>query len=153
MSNRSINALVAALALVLAAGLLSLPQAGASELRLPEGAPDEGREAFLELRCIHCHSVQGVDLKHPELGKRLDLPLATSERFVRTYADLFTAITNPRHVVRKQYGALLQGAEGSEAEPFMLDLTRTMTVRQLVDLVAFLDSSYAASVPGYTTRP
>jgi len=154
MSNRSTDApLAAALTLVLAAGLCFLPRAAAGDLRLPPGFADAGREAFVELRCIHCHSVRGEDLKHEELGSRINLPLASSERFVRTYADLFAAITNPRHVVREQYGALLRGPEGSEAEPFMTDLTGTMTVRQLLDLVAFLDARYTASVPGYTTQP
>jgi hypothetical protein len=152
MSNRSTDFLRACAWAVAALGFLAGP-AAAEEIRLPQGSPDAGREAFVELRCIQCHSVQGVDLKHAELGSRINLQLASAERFVRTYADLFTAISNPRHVVRQQYGALLRGPEGSEAEPFMQDLTRTMTVRQLIDLVAFLDERYAASVPGYSTRP
>jgi hypothetical protein len=34
----------------------------------------------------------------------------------------------------------------------MLDLTTTMTVRQLIDLLAFLDERYATNQTGYTPR-
>ncbi len=126
----------------------------AGDIRLPAGSPAAGLESFVELSCIQCHSVKGTAIDHPDTGKRINLPLAAGERFVRTYADLFTAITNPRHVIRQQYAQLLSGSpEGAAVEPFMLDLTETMTVRQLIDIVAFLDERYAANVAGYTSQP
>jgi hypothetical protein len=126
--------------------------ATADELRLPTGSAEDGLKAFVDLRCVHCHAVKGAAIKDPELGKRLDLALAQEQRFVRTYPDLITAITNPRHVMQKQYSQLLDPAQRAETEPFMLDLTREMTVRQLIDIVSFLDQRYAAGLAGYVPR-
>jgi hypothetical protein len=123
------------------------------EPRLPAGDAGAGLKAFIDLRCIHCHTVQGTPIDHLELGQRLDLKLAVSEpRFVKDYQDLLTAITNPRHVIQERYRQLLSPDRQAEAEPFMLDLTARMTVRQLIDLLAFLDERYAAGQSGYAPR-
>jgi len=148
MSKRPINPFLPAAALF--AILLTI--AGADELRLPVGDPDQGLKALVNLRCIHCHTIKNTPIQDGELGKRLDLTLGAELRFVRSYPDLITAITNPRHVVQKQYSQLLDPAQQAEAEPFMLDLTTTMTVRQLIDLVSFLDQIYAANLPTYKAR-
>jgi hypothetical protein len=139
------------LAVLCAIGILhAVP---AEELRLPLGDAAAGRQAFIDLRCIHCHAVEATVIDHLELGKRLDLKLAgPNPRFVKSYPDLLTAITNPRHVIQEQYRQLLAPAQRAEVEPFMLDLTRTMTVRQLIDVSAFLDERYAANQPNYIPR-
>ncbi len=133
--------------------VFSLCATSAEELRLPLGDAEAGRQAFVDLRCIHCHAVEGAAIDHIELGSRLDLKLAVAKpRFVRSSNGLLTAITNPRHVVQEQYRQLLDPAQTAEAEPFMLDLTRSMTVRQLIDLLTFLDERYAANQPDYVPR-
>lgn len=140
--------------LLITACVASLLQTNfAEDLRLPQGDAEAGLKAFVDLRCIHCHAVQGAAIDHLELGKRLDLKLAVpTPRFVKSYNGLITAITNPRHVVQEQYRQLLDPTQRAEAEPFMLDLTTAMTVRQLIDLLAFLDERYATNQTGYTPR-
>ena len=148
MSQRIIKTLAW---MTLLAGLSFAPTF-AEELRLPAGSPEEGLRAFVALRCVHCHRVTGAPIQDPELAKRLDLTLGAEARFVRSYPDLITAITNPRHVIQKQYSQLLDPTQQVETEPFMLDLSREMTVRQLIDIVSFLDQRYAADLPSYTPR-
>ena len=115
--------------------------------RFRGGDAGQGKEAFARLNCIQCHTVSGVEVPKPEGKRRFDLKLAEESRFVKRYEDIVLAITNPRHVVSERYRAILTDAEArGEIEPFMADLTNDMSVRQLMDMVAFLDEVYAKAL-------
>jgi len=130
-------------------GLLAAETPGKG-FRFPGGDAETGRETFVSLNCIQCHTVSGVDLPEPKTPRRIELALAAEKRFAGRYEDLVIAITNPRHVVTEQYRAILSKAEASGGiEPLMPDLTKDMSARQLMDLVAFLDGAYQRGVPGY----
>lgn len=154
MKIRSI-APVASLALFI---VLGSPNSGRSEepgnrnpgFRFPSGEAEAGQEAFVRLNCTRCHTVAGVELPDPKGTRPLELTLAAESRFVKDYPDLVIAITNPRHVIRENYRAILDEAERAGGiEPFMPDLTRDMSARQLMDLVAFLDDVYGRELEGY----
>ena len=117
--------------------------------RLPAGDSDSGREAFVALRCIHCHGVKGVHLEHPELYRRIRIDLAASTRFVTDSASLILAIATPRHVTQERYGAALSPTDWDRIDPFMPDFSTRMTVRELMDLVAFLEQSYEEGLPSF----
>jgi hypothetical protein len=118
--------------------------------RFPGGEVESGREAFIALNCLQCHTVAKTELPDPKSPRRIELNLAGQVRFVKRYEDLVVAITNPRHVVTEQYRAILTGAEASGGiEPVMPDLTRDMSARQLMDLTAFLDAAFRASHETY----
>ena len=58
-------------------------------------------------------------------------------------------ITNPKHVVNQQYADVLSGLAGQGGiDSFMPNLTEDMSARQLMDLVAFLNSVYR-TMEGY----
>lgn len=103
-------------------------------LVMPSGHADAGRAAFVELGCSSCHAVswetelpRPVGAAHaPEIGKSV---AATSPGM------LVTAIIAPSHYVSP---AVRETAEG-ELSP-MGDFTESMTVRQLIDIVAYLKS-------------
>ena len=123
------------------------PPAG---FRFPGGESEIGKGVFVSLNCNQCHTVAKTELPDPKTPRRIELNLAGQTRFVKRYEDLVIAITNPRHVVTEQYRAILTGAEASGAiEPLMPDLTKDMSVRQLMDLTAFLDEAYRAALPEY----
>ena len=76
--------------------------------------------------------------------------LGAETRFVRSYEDIIRAITNPKHVVTQQYREILSRSERAGGiEPLMPDMTKDMSARQLIDLVAFLDAVYAESIQEY----
>lgn len=128
----------------------SLGAAEPGVFRFPGGEADAGREAFVSLNCIQCHSVAKTELPDPKSVRRLELNLAGQVRFVKRYEDLVIAITNPRHVVTEQYRAILTEAEASGGiEPVMPDFTRDMSARQLMDLTAFLDAAYRSAQESY----
>lgn len=98
------------------------------------------------MNCIGCHRVAGVELPRPRGTRHLDLELAGDTRFVRSYRDLVTAVTNPQHVVNEQYRELFARAGTSKGtRAVMPDYRDDMSVRQLMDVLAFLDRAYARS--------
>ena len=118
--------------------------------RFPGGDPEAGREAFIKLNCIQCHSVTGADLGNLKSARRLELALASKLRFVKKTENIITAITNPKHVITQQYKDILSKTEQQGGiEPLMPDLTKDMSVRQLMDIVAFLDEAYRKALPEY----
>ena len=141
--------LLSATALSIPFGLNAADPVGKS-FRFPGGEVEAGKQAFTSLNCIQCHTVANVELADPKGNRRLELMLAKEARFVKSYGDLVTAITNPKHVVTEQYSAILTNAElKGSIEPLMPDLTVDMSARQLMDLVAFLDEAYRGGLSGY----
>lgn len=109
---------------------------------LPDGEVELGKAAFVELECNSCHSVDGVDLPSPTL---IPLPSASvvlgGQVFeIRTDGYLVTSIINPSHKLAS--GLDKEEITTSTGESRMPDYSDIMTVRQLIDLVAFLQSRY-----------
>jgi mono/diheme cytochrome c family protein len=111
--------------------------------RLPDGDPRAGRAAFEELGCIGCHTVEGTDIEGSAPGK-LDVRLGGKVLRVRSYGELVTAIILPSHDLAKGYDPQQVSREG---ESLMAVFNDTMTVQQLIDLVAFLQPAYVEYLP------
>ncbi|MEZ5396834.1 MAG: cytochrome c [Bryobacterales bacterium] len=107
--------------------------------RLPEnGDPARGKAAFIELRCYGCHRVAGdQDLPEPDQAAAT-VTLGGDVSEIRTDGYLVTSIIHPSHRARSP-----QTVEGESPMP---DYTR-MSVRQLIDLVAYLQSRYRVVPP------
>ncbi|MCB1204924.1 MAG: c-type cytochrome [Verrucomicrobiae bacterium] len=148
MKTASIPVLIAAFASL--AGLVPAGAEDSKGFRFPGGEVENGREAFIALNCIQCHTVAKTELPDPKTPRRIELNLGGQLRFATNYEKLVVAMTNPRHVVAEQYRAILTRAEAAGGiDPVMPDLTRDMSARQLMDLAAFLDSAYKAALPDY----
>ncbi len=106
-----------------------------SGFRLPPGDAAAGQAAFVDLKCTQCHSVQGVNL--PAATAPTPVALGGRRMLPRTDGDLTTDIILPSSHFASGYpaDAVQQGAASK-----MPDYTRTMTVKQLADLVAFLQA-------------
>jgi sulfur-oxidizing protein SoxX len=130
---------VLALAVLLVAGGCE-PQKSARGFRLPDGNIERGREAFVSLKCNSCHSVVGENFPAPE---HFNIRLGGETARLRTYGDLVTSIINPSHVITARYLEELRQAKESP----MTNFNETMTVAQMIDLVAFLQSHYELIVP------
>ena len=115
--------------------------------RLPDGDAVAGRQAFVYLGCNACHEVAGVPIEHLDGIVRVQLGGKTTH--LRTYGELVTSIINPSHKIaaRNRGGdAVLDG----ESVMTYLYLNQVMTVQELVDLVAFLQPTYAVVPPPAT---
>jgi mono/diheme cytochrome c family protein len=127
----------------MAACAAARPVSEPPQLILPEGDVQAGKRAFVTVGCASCHSVEGVDgLPKPTVQPPVPIVFGRRQASRPTNARLVTAIVNPNiHISEAHKGELVRLGDGSR----MSDFTRALTVRELVDLVAFLQSTYDAS--------
>jgi sulfur-oxidizing protein SoxX len=112
---------------------------------LPPGDATRGREAFVDLRCNFCHEVNGFDPPTPIVAETRVLLGGRTVR-VRTYGDLVTSIVNPSHRLARGYSRE-DITLGGESVMSFIDLNELLTVQQLIDIVAFLQSEYEVVPP------
>lgn len=118
----------------------------AAGFRLPDGDVERGKAAFVELKCHTCHTVKGTEIPVPskDYAYVRVVVLGGEVRQVKTYGELVTSIINPSHVLAPGYPAELVTRDNRSA---MADFNDRMTIRQLIDLVAFLQSRYELVPP------
>lgn len=141
---------LAVLAALAAAGPGCSPgRYSASGLHLPmDGNVERGKAAFVELGCNSCHKVDGVDLPGPTVVPPVPVRLGgqTSRRVSDGY--MITAMFSPNyHLAPHEKGEIATGGQSR-----MPAFTEKMTVRQMVDIVAFMQSRYTVRrfTPNYT---
>ena len=117
--------------------------------RLPEGDAGRGKEAFIQLKCHQCHSVEGVALPPADANPGVRYSLGGEVRKVKSYGELVTAIIQPQHVITPYFLDTIEEAEREGYKSPMPEYNKTMTVRQMVDLVHFLHAHYKKLVPAY----
>jgi len=116
-----------------------------SGFRLPDGNVEQGLQAFEDLRCYECHVVQGRERPF-ESASDVSVTLGGEVTRVKTYGELVTSIINPSHKLAPGYRDDQVSIEG-ESLMTRANLNRTMTVQQVIDLVAFLQPTYKVRPP------
>ena len=126
---------------VLIFGCAPSPQSGRG-FTLPKGDIEQGKVAFVDLQCHACHQVTGADFPAAEEGTDMAVRLGGSVPRIQTYGELVTSIINPSHRIAAGYAKeeVTKDDEGRESR--MLNYNDVVTVQQLIDLVAFLQSRY-----------
>ncbi|HTO03113.1 MAG TPA: c-type cytochrome [Opitutus sp.] len=116
-----------------------------SRFRLPRGNPEHGKAAFVTLNCTECHSVAGVaDLPKPTVEPTAVIVLGGEVARLRTVGDLLTAIVHPAFSISEK---MKVPRDKAPAETTMRDVNDRMTVRQMIDLVSFLQPQYKQFPP------
>jgi Cu/Ag efflux protein CusF len=103
---------------------------------MPKGDPARGRAAFEKFECYYCHEVRGEQFPVPtESAPELSQmgPMHPVEFFAES-------ILNPNAVVPKAY-------RESDGKSPMTDFTEKMTVRELIDVSAYVASLQPKGVP------
>jgi hypothetical protein len=113
--------------------------------RLPDGEVERGRVAFVELGCTSCHRIEDEEPAYMPVGAA-NVVLGGETTWVKTYGELVTAIVNPSHIITHRYPAEQVAVEG-ESLMALAYLNDVMTVQQLIDLVAYLQSTYEVVPP------
>ena len=130
------------LALALAAALVgcgSGPKSGKG-FTLPDGDKAQGLEVFKQMRCYDCHAVSGVELPDAEEPDQTVIRLGGKVARIKTYGELVTSIINPSHRLARGYAK--EQIVSEEGGSKMKTYNDVMTVNELIDLVAFLQSHY-----------
>jgi hypothetical protein len=117
---------------------------GSSGFHLPDGDVTRGKAAFASLQCHACHQVSGVDLPAPVADPPVPVVLGGRIPQARTDGELVTSIVDPSHRIAPGYRA---DAVTSGKLSRMGEFREAMSVQELVDVVAFLQSSYEVVPP------
>jgi mono/diheme cytochrome c family protein len=137
---------VAAITVALTACGLNDPKS-ARGFRLPDGNMEAGKQAFLDLGCSSCHSVEGIEPKAAVTGIA-NVKLGGEVTIVQSYGELVTSIINPSHKIALGTDPTQVAPDGQSLME-RAALNDRMTVRQLTDLVAFLQTTYKVVPPPY----
>lgn len=115
------------------------PDSGSTwTLQLPEGKADRGRAAFNMMWCHGCHVVKGHEKEFDAPYAQPAVPVVLGgEQRKPSRIELVNSIINPSHRIEPgfQRDLVTQGKFSR-----MGDYNETMTLQQLSDLVAFLES-------------
>lgn len=108
-----------------------------------DGNVDRGKHAFVQLGCNNCHEVAGSDLSKPT--EILPVPVVLGGMVSREVTDgwLVASIINPSHSFGR-YPKDLMMVNNQSRMPSTAD---QMTVRQLTDIVEFLQRHYTVRQP------
>ena len=146
---RKLSSLILVSSFALLAAGCNQPGSSTTDFNLPEGDAEKGRQHFVALGCISCHTVRDIDLPDPEMEGPVSVMLGTRTR-ITSYGELVTSIVNPSHRLSPRYR---KDEVSSDGESLMISNNDVMTVTQLTDLIAFLEPQYQkVSRPGYTYR-
>jgi len=116
---------------------------------LPEGNALNGKEAFVYMHCIECHTVVDEEFPTLALAEPPYVELGGKVTRVKTYGELVTAIINPSHKLARGYPLEQVTNDGQSKMPIY---NGYMTVQELIDIVSFLQPHYDVYVPQYEYR-
>ena len=122
---------------LLASGCEVGPKSGIG-LRLPEGDLVRGEKAFHDLACDDCHAIVQENKSRQEVPDVV-IVLGGKVAHIETHGELVTSIINPSHGFPRRYPRLAVADAGKSKMP---EINGKMTVEQLIDLTAYLQSKY-----------
>lgn len=137
---KSIILLLMTLALSVTFGCATPPPKSGKGFTLPEGDAQAGKETYIRLQCNACHTISGVDQVTGVGGEpELSIAIGGGVTQIDTYGELVTSIINPSHRLAIGYPVDTVSVDGKSK---MKNYNDVMTVTQLTDLVAFVQSKY-----------
>jgi len=138
MAPNSRGVLLVALALAASIGCETGRHASTGFRLPPDGNIERGKAAFVALGCSHCHEVSGGGLPAPSVQPAVPVVLGGVVDSDMPDGYLVTSIIYPSYrLARYPKDEITLG--GESRMPHYAD---GMTVRQLTDIVAFLQSRY-----------
>jgi sulfur-oxidizing protein SoxX len=117
---------------------------------LPDGDVEQGRADYTNFACNACHVTDDVSYldADDDLAPRVVLGGETTR--IKTYGELVTSIINPSHRVARRHSPTQADASGQSK---MVTFNDVMTVTQLIDLVAYVQSKYQLSPYTHSSYP
>ena len=125
------------------------PRGGAG-FTLPEGNAEQGKANYVAFGCNACHEHAEVPKLDAADTQGISVTIGGESARVRTYGELVTSIVNPSHRVARR-GAQDVAVEAGNSR--MVTFNDFMTVTELIDLVAFVQSSYTLSPYKHSVYP
>jgi len=107
---------------------------------IPKGDPTKGKAVFDKFECYYCHEVRGEQFPSPAE----DAPELSQMGAMHPVEFFAESIMNPNAVVPKAY-------RQSDGKSPMTDFTDKMTVRELIDVSAYIASLRPKGAPRTVT--
>ena len=126
----------------LALSFLILAACGSQSLYIPDGNPATGKIVFSNYRCYSCHDVKGESYPAPSAITPTYISFGQGDIGSREY--LMESIIAPSHrfaIPRPPVGQKYSDQNiRSGTRSRMRDYSNEMTVREMLDLVAYIES-------------
>lgn len=135
---------------VVALGACDTGPKGAVGFSLPDGDIEKGKAHYVAFGCNACHENSQIPQLKTEGDAVLSVPLGGETTRIKSYGELVTSIINPSHRVARRSSDKLADESGQSK---MVTYNDVMTVTQLIDLVAFVQSNYTLSPYKHSTYP
>jgi mono/diheme cytochrome c family protein len=105
---------------------------------LPKGDPFDGRRVFVEVECYKCHEVKGEKFPAVAEGEKGVGPELAEMAGMHPPEFFAESIINPNAVIDPEAKKL--GYVGEDGKSKMPDYNSVLTVKQVVDLAAYIAS-------------
>lgn len=137
--TRSLFCLLLTMVLTVTYGCATPPPKSGQGFTLPEGNAETGKTHYVYFQCNACHKIEGVDQLTGSAREPYSVTLGGEVPRIQTYGELVTSIINPSHRLAKGYPVDMVSANGKSK---MRNYNDVMTVTELTDLIAFVQSKY-----------
>jgi mono/diheme cytochrome c family protein len=135
---RCVQFVIAVLSVIWLAGCQT-GRRSTSGFRLPpDGDAERGKLAFVAHKCHDCHTVAGVDLPKSEAEGTIPIPLGGPVAAAVSDSHLFTSIAYPAYKLAN-FPKEQTTVNGRSRMP---PCAERMTVREITDIVEFLQAHY-----------
>jgi mono/diheme cytochrome c family protein len=149
MSN-TLKSLLIAVLFVVALGCQAGRHSSAGFRLPPDSDVERGKAVFVAFGCHACHNVDGVQLPKPPVTRQVSVLLGGTLDKTMTDGYLVTSIIYPSYQLAPYPRSEITSSGGESRMPHY---AATMTVQQLVDIVAFLQSRYRVRFMRPDERP
>lgn len=146
---RYIPSLLLILGSIYLAGCNTGPK-GSTGFSLPDGDVERGKAAFIEFQCNTCHVSKQVAQLETDPAAKISITLGGETSHIKSYGELVTSIINPSHRVVRRNSSEMADTDGKSK---MVSFNDVMTVSQLIDLVAYVQSNYELSPYQHSNYP
>jgi cytochrome c2 len=102
---------------------------------IPKGDTIEGQKAFTELKCTTCHQTADHANVTPPVAAKIGPTLGMTQAEYPS-GWIANSIVSPSHTIALDSDGQSEGSQLSR----MPDFTSVMTVRQLIDIIAYIKS-------------
>ena len=115
---------------------------GSMGFTLPDGNAEQGKANYVEFGCNSCHVNSEVPQMDTGEPATISVTLGGETTRIKSYGELVTSVINPSHRVARRKSGDMADEDGKSK---MITYNDVMTVTELIDLVAFVQSQYTLS--------